>query len=155
MNVVTIVALIALAGACWADGDDQQNWIRKTVRVLRTDDLLRDPQLALVSAGKVGKLKYQIQGNSGLIRFSNAGWVFIVSHSSHAEEFDPTDKVGDISIAIDNEGNLYKNAAHVCGGITVQSDSPFGLSTIRDFLDAGIKIGTNVIPWSPIETEND
>ena len=56
--------------------------------------------------------------------FQDGGWVYLRVHSFHTDNYwenlgsekDKSYTVGDISIAIDNNGNYYKSKEHVCGG---------------------------------------
>jgi hypothetical protein len=48
----------------------------------------------------------------GIIKLSNGIWIFIKTNSSHENE-----EIGDVSMAIDNKQNVFKNDGHVCGGI--------------------------------------
>lgn len=59
-------------------------------------------------------IQYGVMSNSGtgLIEFDNNEWIYIATHSWHLD-----DKIGDVSVAIDNKGNIYLNEGHVCGGI--------------------------------------
>jgi hypothetical protein len=54
---------------------------------------------------------YRLQG-SGYIRFDNGEWIYLISNSAHDNE-----KVGDITLAMDNKRRFYINEGHVCGGI--------------------------------------
>lgn len=48
----------------------------------------------------------------GFVRLSNTEWVYFISESSHKNP-----EVGDITLAIDSHGCVFKNYGHVCGGI--------------------------------------
>ena len=74
-------------------------------------------------------------GREGLIRFSDGGWAYIVSHSKH----DENQEIGDITLAYDNNGNIYSNHSHICGyqrGVSIRSKSPNGFADIKDFLES-------------------
>jgi hypothetical protein len=57
------------------------------------------------------QISYRLMGD-GYIRFENGDWLFLRSTSSHLNE-----QVGDITLAIDNRGEIFINEGHVCGGI--------------------------------------
>ena len=67
---------------------------------------------------------YRIDGDGahgaegeGMIKFSAESWIYILLVSSWHEE----ENMLDITLAIDNRGNLWFNGGHVCGGITFES----------------------------------
>jgi hypothetical protein len=57
------------------------------------------------------QLSYRINGQ-GLIKFQDGSWVYLISNSNHNNS-----KVGDLTIAIDDQGNKYTNDGHICGGL--------------------------------------
>jgi len=58
--------------------------------------------------------------------------VYGIGHSFHDEDPDNI-VIGDINMAIDNEGNLYINRGHLCEGIAFWSTSSEGLSSMDEF----------------------
>ncbi len=59
--------------------------------------------------------------------------------------------IGDISVAVDNNQNVYINEGHVCGGIILDSKSPEGFRTIDDFLRTKIKKDAKTFsPWQKL-----
>jgi hypothetical protein len=96
---------------------DQQvkdTWIRETAIMLTQ---LSGPAEGQIIEKQVTEMEgfyqagYRVQG-SGYISFDNGEWIYLVSNSAHDNE-----KVGDITIAVDNRGRMYLNEGHVCGGI--------------------------------------
>ncbi len=56
-------------------------------------------------------MSFRVRG-SGFISFEDGDWIYLVSHSEHNSE-----QVGDLTLAIDNHGEIFINDGHVCGGI--------------------------------------
>lgn len=54
---------------------------------------------------------YRVVGD-GLIEMGTGGWVYIRLSSSHDHP-----EAGDIILAVDDQGRMYENKAHVCGRI--------------------------------------
>lgn len=48
----------------------------------------------------------------GILRLDNGGWIYFKTTSSHENK-----EIGDVSMAVDDKKNIYKNMGHVCGGI--------------------------------------
>lgn len=57
-------------------------------------------------------------GGESFFRFKDGSWLFVVSRSFHADE-DPAYGIGDIQLAVDDRGNIYRGAHHWCGGVVV------------------------------------
>ena len=97
------------------DPDERNNYIQLVVKsVSGLDPDTVENKVHLRSRDKDGLLyqKYRVI-RSGLICFDSGDWVYIKLHSSHDNE-----SIGDIAIALDNDGDLFINSGHVCGGLT-------------------------------------
>ena len=70
------------------------------------------------------------------ITVGDNGWIYVLVHSFHEEEDDVI--IGDLNMAIDHEGNLYINKAHLCSGPAFCSPSPDGLPTMEYFFRSGL-----------------
>ena len=72
--------------------------------------------------------RYQAK-NEGMIRFRDGSWIYLKLHSGHDDK-----EIGDQVLAIDDKGKLHWNAAHVCGGITIMTDTDGGFASVEEFL---------------------
>jgi len=131
-RLVAVLSLVFVAG-CAAEVRDSTALSREAwmwENVLRLRELSPTPQTRTVEFGvATGSwvMSYYVK-DEGLLRIDDKEWVYIVTHSSHAGEY-----IGDISLAIDNRGQLYENAGHVCGGIDFGSKSAEAAKTSDDF----------------------
>ncbi len=74
----------------------------------------------------------------GIIKFSNGDWLIIMYHSFHhgclvTGRWNKTCCAGDAILAIDNNGNFYKNDSHICDTLRFFSDKD--IKTKNDFLE--------------------
>ncbi len=135
----------AHVGQDLTDHQEREKWIRETVIILKK---LSGPADEQIIEKKVTELDgffqagYRVQG-SGYIRFDNGDWIYLVSNSAHDNE-----KIGDITLAMDNKRRFYINEGHVCGGIihfvtndkiAVRAATDFTEHFISDTDDAGWK----------------
>ena len=65
-----------------------------------------------------------------LIWINKNEWIYIFSHSSHK-----SDVLGDLVVAIDNKGNLYRTESHVCGGLSFSSNCEVKPRNPREFFE--------------------
>ncbi len=66
-----------------------------------------------------------------IIRINENDWVYFVLHSAHGDS-----TIGDIILAIDQNGRIYRNDGHVCGGTAyVISDDLVKPVSSGDFLE--------------------
>ena len=61
-----------------------------------------------------------------MLKDTNGKWACFVAHSSHEGascgqnekgELIPIDRIGDVTLSIDNKGNIYQSHRHVCSEI--------------------------------------
>jgi hypothetical protein len=106
-------------------------WIRETTMELMQfspDSLTSHIILAYSAYEDWQKLSCRVTKN-GIIRLNNGDWIYIRTNSSHENE-----EIGDISMAIDNNKDVFKNEGHVCGGIINFETNLFSeLKTTSDF----------------------
>ena len=84
----------------------------------------------MIKSKKGSKFVFSGYYGEGAISIKDKGWVYIIALSIHAEQ-DPT---LDISLAIDNEKNLYFTGVHLCPNLVLQSSIPGKFLDIDDFI---------------------
>jgi len=98
--------------------------------------------VAAVQGRVVGHAKlyrYDIE-SEGLIRLSTKGWVYLMIVPENGR---------DIVLAIDHDGNLYRNDADVCGGLQMVTPTGSKLQDINEFLNSVIYRK----PWKKLNTD--
>lgn len=132
------------------DNPDRANWMIETFDQLEAfkpskDTKVTERQDVLAEDKKYVGSEYLIENNS-MIRFGKDQWLYFVYHSMHWSRdmingkikrptsgvIIPNDTIDDITLAIDNNGNIYKNDGHVCGILYVFCKNK--IETIDDFL---------------------
>ena len=107
----------------------EDDYINKTVALLKEFKPRKDEKYLIEQIGN----KYLLHG--GYIPFTNGGWIYCISHSFHDEEVDNI-IIGDLNMAIDNNGKIYTNRGHLCEGCAFWTVSPKGLSSIDDIFQS-------------------
>ncbi len=93
----------------------QNRWIRNSIRELKkfSPEKCQNPiEPRVIELSDYYRKSFRLAGGEGCILFSNGDWIFMVSNSTHDNP-----RIGDITLAIDSNGRIYKNEGHVCGGI--------------------------------------
>ena len=91
----------------------RKKWVRQTRRVLKQISPHTASERVPVWTQNIDgliKQSYSVE-SAGLILFEADDWVYVALHSSHDNP-----KIGDVAIAIDQDGNQYYHLGHVCGG---------------------------------------
>lgn len=70
------------------------------------------------------------------------GWVYLVVHSWHSDT-----KIGNVILAIDSRGRLYRNGGHPCTGISLNLSQGGRKPTLDDFRKSKTDEGTR---WEPL-----
>lgn len=117
----------------------RSQWISEQISILRSIDSSAEPVESIVHDD--GTITYHL--DEGLISFEDGGWVYIVTHSSHNDR-SGIGYIGDIAISVDHQGQLYYNTEHICGGLTIYTDSTNGVLNLKHFLSLG--------NWSKFQT---
>jgi hypothetical protein len=96
-------------------------WVEKGIEYLKKFKPNQKTKLAkrIVLKEMIG---YHIY-HRNIIKFNNNKWIFFIMHSIHDDEMIANRKmhIGDIILAIDQDGNIYRNDGHVCGGIFLET----------------------------------
>jgi hypothetical protein len=96
------------------DNPKRDQWIRNSLVDLKKHTLvecLNPIEPAAFELGDVYHLSYRLSGKDGCILFPGSNWIYFISHSIYEDQ-----DVGDITLAIDNKGDIFYNEGHVCGG---------------------------------------
>jgi len=130
--ILRILITIPICGSAMAgDNMDREKWKSEAIAYLQRISPTNTPKMAEIRiVGRSYILRYEME-DEGLIRLGTNGWVYLKMHSSDDE--DNTD-IGDIVLAIDQDGNLYQNNGHVCGGIILKSTTGKEFQDIDEFL---------------------
>lgn len=71
---------------------------------------------------------------SGILKFSSGDWIYVVLHSGHDDPSGSNaEAIGDLSLAIDQDGNFYYNQGHICGEIGFEALSDKKINTSKGF----------------------
>ncbi len=92
----------------------RKQWVKETSRELRKfnpENCVNYMEPETMEIDGYFRISYRMT-EPGCIRFENGDWIYLVSNSSHFNE-----KVGDITLAIDNQNRRFINEGHVCAGI--------------------------------------
>ena len=128
--------------------EKQNAWIGQTcqwLKALQPDTTLKIVKLKVTERDGKKLQDYRVI-KEGLIRFEGDEWAYITMHSGHDQ-----DSIGDISLGIDQKGNLYRQDGHVCGDIvhyTAESDEIYKTSGefFRYFINDDDSTG-----WAPFK----
>ncbi len=116
------------------DKNLQAEWIKSASKELLKfkPDPSGEKVIPLInSAPGYEKISYRICGK-GYIVADNQDWIYIVCSSSHDNE-----KIGDISIAVDNKKRIFINNGHICGGmIHFESNGQLKLTSSDHFFQS-------------------
>lgn len=92
----------------------------------------------IVSIQDTESATYSIAGNLGeaLLAFDDSQWLHVLTHSNHIDG-----EIGDILVAVDQDGVYYNLDAHICGSIrfVAPGQTSFATST-EDFF-------ARFVPW--------
>ena len=89
-----------------------------------------------------------------LIKLKNGDWIYIIIVSSW--HYDEDGGAPDLTLAIDNKGVLWRNNAHVCGGISFTSDNKKYPKSSEDFFSRySYRLGKKNIKWEKINKSHN
>jgi hypothetical protein len=90
------------------------------------------------------KKSIRISGE-GFLQLNETNWIYFISSSSHSDA-----SIGDMTLAIDQLGNIYQNDGHVCGGIVhFQTFERSKIKNSAQFFQL-FKSDTDDIGWSKL-----
>lgn len=117
--------------------DNRQAWKRQTISYLKTISPAHSPQTAKIrSRPEANIFEYEIE-DEGLIKISATEWIYLKAHSADKDR-PGQPKIGDMVLAIDQDGNLYQNDGHVCGGVQLRSRTGREFEGLEDFLETRV-----------------
>jgi hypothetical protein len=93
-----------------------------------------------------GTLEFDFEG---FLRFGDGGWVYVIRHPWHGEQHRGT-FIGDIAMAIDDEGNLYVSFAHQCGPLTLDAPDGLEFACAKEFFATPVHWGRPPY-WKPLD----
>jgi hypothetical protein len=102
--------------------------LRKSLKEIKPNNVSTKVNLETYGEGKIIHQKYRIN-KAGLIQFNSKEWVYVTLHSQHDD-----DAIGDLAIAIDQNGKYYYHLGHVCGEtVRYQAATTNILNSSKDF----------------------
>jgi hypothetical protein len=126
------------------DPDARNEWVkqvRNSLKGITPDDVPKKVKLKAYERDGMIRQKYRIN-KAGLIQFNSKEWVYVTLHSQHDD-----DRIGDLAIAIDQDGKYYYHLGHVCGGIVhYQATATNLFSSSEDFF-LYFKDDIDGLPW--------
>lgn len=83
-----------------------------------------------------GKYCYVLRENCA-IKFKDGNWAYISLRSSHGtHDTRGKNQIGDVTIAIDSQKNIYVSYHHICGCIYLPVDDAGGFTNTSDFYNS-------------------
>jgi hypothetical protein len=135
--VVLIQVCSVTLAAPGAGGANRQKWKEAAISYLATVSPTNTTRLAEIQIRGAAKvLRYAIE-DEGLIRFGTHGWVYLKMNSS-CDAARHKAALGDIVLAMDQDGNVYENDSHVCSGLIIKSLTGKEFQDIQEFLDTPV-----------------
>jgi len=143
-RLFVITTVFALSTSCLGGDIDaslsREAWIWKTILQLRS--FQPAPETPRVQFKRItyregpntplidgDGMRTSLIDGDGLVFFSTNEWLYMVVHSWHSPGW-----VGDICLAIDNNGCLYQNDGHPCRAIRFESESSTAPQSVREFV---------------------
>ncbi len=130
------------------DSHARNVWVkqmRKSLKEIKPGDVPTKAKLETYERDGMIHQKYRII-KAGLIQFNPKEWVYVTLHSQHDDN-----RIGDLAIAIDQDGKYYYHLGHVCGGIVhYQATTTNRLSGSNDFF-LYFKDDIDGLPWYPLK----
>jgi hypothetical protein len=170
LGIALVAAFIALQVAlsvsltlAWIP-ETEQEWFNEQTARLKTIKIT--PEM-VAEAREWTEGRYFLSGREGVIPIDKKAGVgvYVVWHSMH--DFEPGTFVSrlllrywldrekryvlDATLAVDQQGNLYRNDGHNCGALVIASDKE--VKTLEDFLETRGS-GTETITWKPYAPGN-
>jgi hypothetical protein len=128
-------------------------WIRNSLDDLHMytpEKCLNPIEPAAFELGDDYHMSFRLRGKEGCIVFPGKNWIYLISHSIYEDPY-----VGDITLAIDNKGEIFFNEGHVCGG-TIRfyhrSQSRLDLTESAQFFEL-FASDTDNAAWIPFTNE--
>ena len=90
-----------------------------------------------------GRVRYVVD-EEGLFRFGDDSWLYDVTHSSHAR-----DDIGNVILAVDHTGQLYRNEAHVCRNVELRPPRGSDFESIDGVLSTKV----DGLSWHPVQRQ--
>jgi hypothetical protein len=122
----------------------RNKWVQVTATKLRdtkNSDNYQELVINEVSHEDYYKASYRLIG-TGMIKFEDGSYLKLMSSSTHTNK-----KIGDITLAVNEQGDVYINQGHICGSIihfeTIQRNLP---KTALEFL-TNFTSDTDSEPW--------
>ena len=119
-------------------------WINNNVKLLKDfDKQAIEKKVVLKKFEENGEIHQSYRINKkGFIEFEGQDWVYIILHSSHNK-----DKIGDVAIARDQNGDIYIHLGHNCGMIAhYQVKSTVLFTKSKDFFEH-FKSDIDTLSW--------
>ncbi|GAB1307523.1 hypothetical protein KH5_02060 [Urechidicola sp. KH5] len=131
------------------DSVDVTDWVNDKIELLKKveiDTVIYQAKSVQFKEEEKIRQRYILR-KSGSIQFASGDWIYIYIQSKHDNK-----SIGDISLAIDNNGKLYYNKGHVCGDIGFEAISENGYTTSEDFFSYFNDVMDD-IPWERITSK--
>jgi hypothetical protein len=146
LSIITI-SIAQHSGELKISKKKRDKWIKETTRELKefSPDSLTPSIILSYSAYEDWQKLFCRVTKNGIIKLNSGDWIYIRTNSSHENE-----EIGDISIAIDSNKDIFKNEGHVCGGIINFETNLFSeLKTTSDFFKYFVS-DTDSATWEKI-----
>ena len=122
-----------MVGLKYSDQECKQRVDKARSRyIVKTIDQLKEFKPTGVENHHVEDLRGRYLHHCGFVPVGVDGWVYCIGHSFHDNK-DGEIPIGDVNLAIDNEGNIYINRGHLCEGPAFWSPSKDGLPSMKEF----------------------
>jgi hypothetical protein len=125
------------------DQEKRTEWISKAVDILKHKNDIDFPQLSMNEL--IHEDFYQASYRlieKGIINFNDGSYVKLMSTSAHA-----ISEIGDITLAVDEQGSVYINQGHICGRIIHFNTHQKGLALSAETFLKNFTSDTDDEPW--------
>ena len=138
--------------------ETREEWKSKAVLYLHDFKPSHWTPRAKVSRAADGYIYYGIRCQ-GIIHVGDDGWLYILTHSFHQDEYahakgNTNSYIGDITLAVDHNGRLYENKAHPCSGILIDPTSERAFQTVDEIISTPAGVMSRAT-WKSIEDNKD
>jgi hypothetical protein len=119
-------------------------WISETINLMNTAHSEANVEL-LVMQELIHEDFYQMSFrliDSGKIIFQDGSFLYLVSTSAHT-----TKDIGDVTLAVNQDGDVYINQGHICAGIIHFKSHKKGTAHTAEAFLKNFKSDTDEEPW--------
>ncbi len=126
----------------------RKDYVRQTRKAIRRINPDTVSTVLTLDAQVKDSLIYQFTEVLGpsLIQFETGDWIYVISHSRHKDH-----RIGDVTIARDQDGRFYYHCGHVCGGEVRFEATSEELCITSEVFFRNFKDEADELSWQPLK----